>query len=309
MLPPTPKNQHYVWQHYLEAWVVGGKIACYRQRDRKPLRTNPKNIASESYFYRVYDLNDHESAYLEAVIASRPNKWAQETHRNFLKLFQLTGKLRAFLAVHGKKDAPTLAASEALLDQAERSLGESYHVAVENKGAPLLALLRLRDASFWLNAEDASDFAYFIATQYMRTARMRNAVVSAIAVRGLDLSRVWSIESHFWATEIGAALFGSRDRYRAVILTNDTAVSFIAGDQPAVNMNAPEEPDMKLFYPVAPNTALMLTVDPAESSRNVTQIEAEHLNHAIYRWSDDQIYGVDPAYLSDISGLDKSFFS
>jgi hypothetical protein len=41
-LPPTPKTQLYVSQDYLEAWVTGGTIACYRQRERKAFRPGTK---------------------------------------------------------------------------------------------------------------------------------------------------------------------------------------------------------------------------------------------------------------------------
>jgi hypothetical protein len=306
MLPPTPKNQHYVWKHYLDAWATSGKIACYRQREGKAFTPNTKNIASEAYFYRTFDLSAAELDYLEAVIASRPSEAMREIHRGFVTMFQLVAKLRLFLAHHGKPDLEIKAQSEALLNQAERSLGEQYHVAVEQKGAPLLARLRQRDAAFWLDENTASDFSYFIATQYLRTARMRNAVVGAVATVGIDIARVWSVESHFWSTEIGAALFANRHRYRAVILKNDSNIPFITGDQPTINLNAASVADMKLYYPVTPQTALMLTVESSDIDRSISRFEAEHLNHSIYRWSDDQIYGLEMPYLVALGALDKA---
>jgi hypothetical protein len=46
---PNTKNQHYVWQHYLNAWVADGTFCCYRQKDKKLFRTRPKVVASETY--------------------------------------------------------------------------------------------------------------------------------------------------------------------------------------------------------------------------------------------------------------------
>lgn len=309
MLPPTPKNQHYIWKHYLDAWAPSGKIACYRQRERKAFTPNTKNIASETYFYRVFDLTKPELAYLDGVIQSRPEH-VRETLRGFVEMFQLVAnKTRRFLEQHGKPDPVIRAQSQALLDQAERSLGEQYHVAVEQGAIPLLASLRQGDASFWLNESDASVFSYFIATQYLRTARMRNAVVGAVAAVGIDISRIWPIECHFWSTEIGATLFVNRHRYRAVILTNETDVLFITGDQPAINLHPASVPEFKLYYPVTPKTALLLTVDPGELNRSISRLEAERLNHSIYSHSDDQIYGLDKAYLKAVGTLPKSFDS
>lgn len=305
----TPKNQHYVWQHYLEAWTTRGTIACYRQRDRKSFNPGTANIASQTYFYRTFDLTEAESAYLEATIASRPNLAMRESHRGFVAMFQTVARLREMVPPGDGDDRETVLQARALLDQAEKSLGESYHTAVENTGRPLLERLRRGDAGFWHDQDGARDFSYFLAVQYLRTARMKNAVGAAAAAFGIDIERVWPIESHFWATEIGAALFAGRDRYRPVLLSNETATPFITGDQPAINLNAAENPDMRIYYPVAPTLALVLTVDAAEHDRAVTGLEAEHLNHAIYAWSDDQIYGLDAAYLSSMASLTKSLLS
>lgn len=305
MIPPTPKNQHYVWKHYLDAWAPSGKIACYRQRERKAFTPNTKNIASETYFYRVFDLTEAELAYLNGVINSQPER-VRETLRGFVDMFQLVAQTRRLLERHGKPDPAIKAQSQALLDQAERCLGEQYHVAIEQRAIPLLDRLRNGDASFRLNERDASCFSYFIATQYLRTARMRNAVVGAVAAAGIDISPVWPIECHFWSTEIGATLFLNRDRYRAVILTNRTDVSFITGDQPAINLHAANIPEFRLYYPVTPETALLLTVDPDEVNRSISHLESERLNHSIYSRSDDQIYGLDKAYLEAIGTIAKS---
>jgi hypothetical protein len=304
-LPPTPKSQHYVWQHYLEAWATGGSIACYRQRERKAFRPGTKNIATETYFYRTHDLTERELAYLEATIAQRPNIAMHSNHRAFVAMFSMVSGLRRLIAQYGKDDPDARAQSQALLDHAERSLGESYQVAVENKGMPLLAALRAGDGSFWRNEDSACEFAHFIATQYIRTARMRNKVMGEVGKFGIDFARVWPVESHFWASEIGLALFGKSEQYRPVILSNTSGTPFITGDQPAINLT-PKAGFMKLYYPVAPDRALLLTVEAAEQDRRVSALEAEHFNHAIYSWSDDQIYGLDVGYLSALATLTKS---
>lgn len=302
--PPTPKNQHYVWRHHLDAWTANDGIACYRQADRHGFRTNPKNIASETYFYRVFDLTEAEAKYLDLVIAGRPNYWTQVTCRNFVNLFTHGGKLRRQLDDPGL-DEKLRAEIKKQVEYIENSICEQYHVAVEQAGQPLLARLRAGDATFWDNENDACAFTHFIATQYLRTARMRDAIIDIPLPPDVDLARVWPIEHHFRTIEIGAALFDARDRYRAIILKNTSPIHFITGDQPVINLNPTGVLDMKLYYPVTPTCALLLTTDPVEQPRSVSELEARRLNLEIYRWSRDQLYGVDLDYLKAVGVLDK----
>ena len=50
------KRQHYVWRHYLDAWATNGTFCCYRQKDKKLFSPQPKDVASESYFYETQQL-------------------------------------------------------------------------------------------------------------------------------------------------------------------------------------------------------------------------------------------------------------
>ncbi len=307
MLPPVPKNQHYVWKHYLGAWARSGRITCRRQRAKKTFTGSAANVASETYFYRTNVLTDVEKAYLDNVIQSRPTL-IRESHRGTLELFYVVTQMRQILDHNDSPDPENRRMAEELFAYVERSLGEQYHGAVERVGKPLLARLRKGDTTFWRDDDDrrASEFAYFIATQYTRTARMRNTVVNAAAAADVDIKRVWPIESHFWATEIGLALLANRGRYRALILNNESDVPFITGDQPTINLNPVAAEDVKLYYPVTPQSALLLTADPVDAERSVSRLEAESLNHAIYSWSDDQIYGLDEPYLNALAAHPKN---
>ena len=69
MAGKLPKNQHYVWQHYLRAWAHDGQVWCVRAPKKQAFRTNTSNIGSETYFYRVQELDEDDIAYLKAVIS------------------------------------------------------------------------------------------------------------------------------------------------------------------------------------------------------------------------------------------------
>jgi hypothetical protein len=65
-----------------------------------------------------------------------------------------------------------------------------------------------------------------------RTTELCNADKSA------DLSRVWNVMVHMFATNIGADLFRDRRRRKLVLVHNCTDVPFITGDQTAINLKA-----------------------------------------------------------------------
>jgi len=65
------KNQHYVWQHYLNAWATDGTFCCYRQKDSKLFPTQPKAIASQTYFYEAQQLTAGDINLLRTLSAGR----------------------------------------------------------------------------------------------------------------------------------------------------------------------------------------------------------------------------------------------
>jgi hypothetical protein len=312
MFANVAKNQHYVWKHYLQAWAVDEQLTFYRQRDRDTITTNPKNVASSRYFYGVETFTDTELQYLEAVAQRARTELGRKVNGNFVKLFTMTTRLRRLIASMPPADQEAREKTELLLQAAERGMGESWHVAIEHKGAPFLDRLRAGDASFWADEKEASDFCVYLGTQFTRTARMSKAIQAVELPIGLDLARLWPVESHLWATEIGAGFVNNRATTHATILTNETAVPFITGDQPVINLQPQTATRSVFYYPITPKTALRLSTtqnDCAVTTEAVTQIEAERLNHDIFRWSEDQIYGVDGKYLAEIAALPKTLVS
>ncbi|WP_323810756.1 DUF4238 domain-containing protein [Sphingobium baderi] len=309
MFDKVAKNQHYVWKHYLLAWAVGDQVTCRRQRDRSTITTNPKNIASSRYFYGLTEFTDLELQYLELVAKRSRTELGRKVNGNFVRLFTMTTKLRRLIAAHPHQDEEVRAKTEEMLRNAERGLGEAWHVGVEHKGTPYLDRLRTGDASFWTDADQSIDFCFFLGAQFTRTARMSKAVRMVELPPGLDLARLWPLESHLWGTEIAAGFMQNRLTTQATILTNETAVPFITGDQPIINLRPQVDPKSVFYYPITPRTALRLTIaEPGctVTTEAVSQFEAERLNHQIFEWSDDQLYGVDGDYLEAMTNLPKT---
>jgi hypothetical protein len=88
------KNQHYVWQHYLNAWAVEATFFCYRQKDKHLFQTLPKSVASETYFYEAKKLTDGDLKWLDDFISRATDERLQELNRDYIKLNQLSFRLR-----------------------------------------------------------------------------------------------------------------------------------------------------------------------------------------------------------------------
>lgn len=301
-------NQHYVWKHYLEAWAVDDKVSCYRQVEKKPFTTNPRNIGSSRYFYRIDEFTDAEMRYLRDMAKNAKTEEGRLLNLDLVEMFMLVTDLRRQL-VGMSLDEERAAEIRLKCLQAELDLGEAWHGKHEDAGLQFLTRLRERDVAFWASDEKAVfPFCFFLAAQYTRTKRMREAVCTAILPLGLDLARVWSVESHLWANEIGLAILRHHRRTHAELLVNESDTPFITGDQPVINLRRPDHPMPVFYYPVTPKIALMLKVgdNPQEpSTRSISKLEVENYNHMIFRWSDDQIYGVDEPYLSAMATLPK----
>ena len=309
-IEPNAKNQHYVWQHYLNAWAAEGTFCCYRQKDEKLFVTQPKVVASETYFYETVQLTDADKTFLEAVISQATDEGLRKLNREYVELIQRPFDLRAQLK-SASLPPEVRADLEKKLRWVERNLGECYHAGIENKCQDILDLLRNQNDAFYQDEVRCGDFLYFLSLQYFRTAKMRdghNKIPSPVP--GHDPRRTAHIVNHIYATNVAAGLFRDRKDYRIVFLKNTTAIPFIAGDQPVINMLDPRTTDdLELYYPLSPRLAMVLTGDGVkfpDRARNVTCLEVEHYNYEIYRKSEDQIYSNDRSYLSDLVKVGKN---
>jgi hypothetical protein len=306
---PNTKNQHYVWQHYLNAWVADGTFCCYRQKDKKLFRTRPKVVASETYFYETQQLTAADRKFLKDFICRATDERLRELNRDYVKLIQLSFDL------HERQKRSNLlpdvrAALEEELRWAERNLGERYHAGIENKCQDILASLRRENDDFYQDESRCVDFLYFLSLQYFRTAKMREALSNIPSyLPDHDPRRTANILNHIHATNVGAGLFRERKAYRIVFLRNTTAIPFIAGDQPVLNMLDPKATDdLELYWPLSPRLAMVLTKDAVKfptRARNVMPLEVEPYNYAIYSKSEDQIYSNDETYLRGLVAMGK----
>lgn len=303
------KNQHYVWRHYLNAWTVDSSFCCYRQKDKKLFKTQPKAIASETYFYEIQQLTDGDMAFLEDIISRTTNERLRELNRDYVKMTQIPFQLRELLK-SSYLNPKARAALEGELRGAERNLIERYHTGIENKCQDILDSLRNMDDAFYKDEVRCGDFLHFLSHQYFRTAKMRDGLSNIPNyIPGHDPRRTAKILNHIHATNVSVGLFRERNTYRIIFLTNDTPIPFVTGDQPVLNTLDPEVSDkIELYYPLSPNLAVIVTKDAArfpDRERGVTTFEVERYNYAIYSNSEDQIYSNDATYLGCLVATGK----
>src|SRR5262245_12879556 len=101
------------------------------------------------------------------------------------------------------------------------------------------------------------------------------------------------------AANVGASLFQERKQRRLILLTNDTNVPLVTGDQPVINLlgirQAGSEPTFTtLYYPVSPRLAVLLPEPGLSCSYGSGPLSAksvDELNRRISADSHAQVFG------------------
>jgi hypothetical protein len=112
----------------------------------------------------------------------------------------------------------------------------------------------------------------------------------------VDLSRLWNVLIHMFASNIASSLYVERQRRKLVLIRNETDVPFVTGDQPVINLKAdpPSPPtELALYYPIAPHLALLLCeVDeqPIFPADGLTFEQAATLNAKLARECYRQVF-------------------
>jgi hypothetical protein len=163
------------------------------------------------------------------------------------------------------------------------------------------------DLSFYADDNQCIPFLNYLSTQYMRTRGIKERVLS----KSPQLSRIWNIAIHMWASNVGCSFYLERKRRTLILVTNRTDVPFIAGDQPAINLKgtAPTPPEnISIFYPIAPHAGLLIAdVDepPMFPAEGLTRDQAVALNRRLFIASYKQVFGISPECLRALKSSER----
>lgn len=307
MVSNLTTNQHYVWQHYLRAWGAPKKIWCKRIDLSQPFETSPRNVGAERFFYEFQELTNDDLAYLEDVILKSNDEGLQKLNRGWIKSFQMTFDIRKRLS-GAEMDPKIRTELECKLREVEKTMGETFHGATEDRAIPILDALRKGNLDFYADQAASFTFIEYISHQYFRTAKLRNAMLAIPNPLPHDVSRTWPVEAFIYATNLASSFVRQQLEYRIVLLRNKSQVAFITGDQPVINLLSVDDKEVDLYYPLQPDLAMIYTTDRtryAGDTDDVGAISVEGYNHRIYAKSDSQIYGNEPAYLASLASLPK----
>ena len=299
------RRQHYIWRHYLEAWVRSGTVSVVR-KDGTSFSTNPANIGQERDFYRlpVISLEDEDFA-RKIIDAPGANPSLVRLNMGWLDAFAAPSRLRRLLEARSLTDDTLQKAIRDVEIQTE----ENLHSKIEGPAARLLSYLRAGDSGFWSVDADARDFAFFVSLQHLRTKAMRERVLNGTDRRlAGQVERTWPILRVAFATNIGWSLYADRARWEIRVLSATERLRFITGDQPVLNLLPPtgNEDDLALYYPVSPEKAALLQLrgaySPIGSTDQITDDMVEDLNRKVVEGIHEQAFGVDLPYLKRLMG-------
>lgn len=293
------RHHHYVWQHYLGAWVTDGRVRCMRNGSIFP--GGLLQVAVQKDFYRFKPLSALEVAFLQRVVdRSRPE--GRETLLGWVNTFKSISAMQAVFEQLPSKSP----ADERVFDEVLSNLEEDYHSAVEGKAIAYLDSLRHGNADFLSSQDDFSKFIHFLSVQYFRTKKRLSATLAAVKeTGGVRVEHVWPVLRHIFAINGGAFFARQRRDVRVAFLEAGLGLDFVTGDQPVINTYAiGKKPgvaveDLEHYYPVTPRTAVLISLNVNRQSKVLSAEEVRFYNRAMAQAAEEQLYGISDETLRD----------
>lgn len=295
------KRQHYVWRHYLSAWGTNGQVYA-RRAGGNPFKTDPKNLAVESYFYRTPPITEDDEQFIVKFIEkSISSSMLRELAMGWLDTFAMPSRVRRRSAALGLAD-PEL---EKLLTEVEIQSEENLHAGIEGDATRFLDELRAGSAALWHQDDDARDFAFFLSLQHLRTKRMQEVTIGNFDPGPMrDIAKnAWPVFRLILATTLGWSLFSDRSSWNLRTLTAGGEVKFITADQPTTNLlSSRSHNDLAFYYPVGPDRAAFLehkgNVDMFPQGDILEDDIVHQLNTTMFNQSHEQVFGISGDYLA-----------
>ncbi|WP_210510151.1 DUF4238 domain-containing protein [Pantoea ananatis] len=283
------KNQHYVFRDYLRPWADGEYINA--TRNGSTFKANLTGVAQQRFFYKLSDLTNEDVKFIFDFAIKPLESDLAEINIAWLEKFTAPQKIKEFLIKEGlyNKNA------QEKIDNIYKSFGEELHSSIESKGIPIIKMLKKNDLSFYDDNNKRASFCHFLCVQYFRTKKIKDGML-LLAEKKIYLERVWNILSHIYATNVGRSIY--LEKYKFILLSNETKKYFITSDQPVINLLAeeakkPDQYDIELYYPTSPKTALLVTNNKNYDNKSLINLdvhEVNKLNDKIREFSSEFIF-------------------
>jgi len=297
------KNQHTVPQFYLKEWVRSSAtqttLSCLQITKHEIKPRNPQSISASKYFYELNDLIEEDIILLKKILrlknlSPKLEKAEYERIENLNKLMQRKKLFK--LAKSSPTSDKNLNALKMFtgeeLDIQSKNLEENLYAKLETKAKPIIKELVSGESNFYDNLLKRSTFFYFIAMQFFRTKRQKDAILTAYKRQiKKDVEHIWIHLASIHASDLLMKL----NYLNMVLLVNNTETPFITSDNPVLvkeyyeNLYFPIESEV--YYPVSPKVAIILTQEKQNLFKNyVSQQDVVHFNDLIAAIAFEEVY-------------------
>ena len=179
------RRQHHVWRSYLEAWSIDQIIFCLSNGRIFP--SNVSGVGVERDFHKLPALTSADIQGVRRMIGNA-HPSAKRVQENFLTAFGFPGWLLSNPPPHLAGDAEYEAQIRHQVINAE----EDWHTALENRMVPIIAALRHRDATVYVDDKECIPFLHFLCLQSLRTKGVRDKIAARTKeVNGFSIARCW----------------------------------------------------------------------------------------------------------------------
>lgn len=296
------KKSHYVFQGYLKPWADHDLIYCLREG--RVFRPNLTGVACERFFYRLHDLTPKEHQLIEGFFSKHPSEPLKAMQKRFMEVYSFPMRIRQQV---GEGVSPKFLS---VLDKVIAEGQEDYHQRIEDSLVVFLQQMLAGDTTFYSDSKQAAAFLYALAVQFTRTKRTVEASVDLIGAdfNGCNVRRVMGALSPLMAMAIGQGLYVDREKFKLVLIDNDSDTPFITTDQPIVNLQAGytnKPPDkLELYYPLSPTKAmLLLEMSSKRGDYPLTAVSVNNYNMMMAMNSYEQIFSNSEEYLNGIKAV------
>ncbi len=299
------KRQHYVWQRYLQNWSKNqSQIFCLRHN--KIFLSATTRLAVEKYFYKFDEITLSDIKLIEQEYVQEIKGPAKEQADKIITMFKMIIETRDDLLAN----LPNSSQLKDSFDVPLTNFEEDYHADIEGNSAIYLERLSNKQTSFYMNLEDNAKFNLFLTTQYVRTKNIQEAILRRAEKHPYlkePTKRSMSVYRFITAHIIAMGLSQYIDKCSFKLLSNNTEIPFITGDQPVINTKADDidlttgyAKELELYYPISPDIAIL--IDPHYGTNlhedvQITKEEAKYYNDLMFQASHEQVFAQEEAHL------------
>ncbi len=260
------------------------------------------NIGQQSYFYKVNKLSAEDIEFVRQVFLTDVSEFVNSVYSRLFSLFSLVEQLDEHLVTDQKL--------EILKKNYANNLEEELQSEIESQGDKYLNELVNGDTQFFTEEEGSAHFINYICMQFLRTKKQHDNLINmATGPDKYKIIKCANLIRIVFSTKLAANIYGDRDKFKLVLVSNDSNIPFLTCDQPVVNFLALNTPigkqveEFGLYYPISPDKAVFLVkrgVFGSVTEMNFDEESVNEFNNIMVQNSHEQIYSVSEEQLQNI---------